>query len=299
MCRPSATSAVLPRLPPVPIPRLRTDKAAKRPSAARSAAARDVGVQPTASAYSPIVLAGTVRLIEVALAAAVGFVVYLWYGAQTDGFTWYYISAICGVALFALLAFQTANLYQIQAFRGHEQQYVRLAAAWSLVFLLAISASFFAEINDQFSRTWLGTFYVLGLFALIGFRRALSLLVRRWTRQGRLDRRTVIVGADATGASLISSLAAQRDLDVRVIGVFDDRGDDRSSSTCAGVAKLGTVDELVDFARRTRIDLVIVSLPISAEARILKMLKKLWILPVDVRLAAHSNTLDLAILSFI
>ena len=281
---PSATSAV-------PIPRMRTDKAAKRPSSPLSAAARDVGFQPTASAYSPIVLAGTVRLIEVALVAAVGFVVYLWYGAQADGFAWYYISAICGVALFALLAFQTANLYQVQAFRGHEQQYVRLAAAWSLVFLLAISASFFAEINDQFSRTWLGTFYVLGLFALIGFRRALSLLVRRWTLQGRLDRRTVIVGADANGVSLISSLAAQRDSDVRVIGVFDDRGDDRSSSTCAGVAKLGTVDELVDFARRTRIDLVIVSLPISAEARILKMLKKLWILPVDVRLAAHSNTL--------
>ncbi|MEA2989301.1 MAG: hypothetical protein QOG83_2012, partial [Alphaproteobacteria bacterium] len=45
------------------------------------------------------------------------------------------------------------------------------------------------------------------------------------------------------------------------------------------------------FARRTRIDLVIFSLPISAESRILQMLKKLWVLPVDIRLAAHSNKL--------
>ena len=52
-----------------------------------------------------------------------------------------------------------------------------------------------------------------------------------------------------------------------------------------------SVDDLVEFARRTRIDLVIFSLPISAEGRILQMLKKLWVLPVDIRLAAHSNKL--------
>ena len=126
---------------------------------------------------------------------------------------------------------------------------------------------------------------------LIAFRRALFLLVRRWTREGRLDRRTVVVGADGNGETLIGSLAAQRDSDVRVIGVFDDRGDQRSPASCEGVQKLGTVDELVEFARHTRVDLVIFSLPITAEGRILQMLKKLWVLPVDIRLSAHSNKL--------
>jgi Undecaprenyl-phosphate glucose phosphotransferase len=78
---------------------------------------------------------------------------------------------------------------------------------------------------------------------------------------------------------------------VRILGVFDDRGDERSPMTLAGRSKLGTVDDLVEFARRTRIDLVIFSLPISAESRILEMLKKLWVLPVDIRLAAHTNGL--------
>ena len=130
-----------------------------------------------------------------------------------------------------------------------------------------------------------------GLFALIAFRRGLFLLVRRWTREGRLDRRTVVVGADHNGETLIHSLAAQRDSDVRVIGVFDDRSDERSPPSCAGVPKLGTVDDLVEFARHTRVDLVIFSLPISAESRILQMLKKLWVLPVDIRLSAHTNKL--------
>jgi len=51
------------------------------------------------------------------------------------------------------------------------------------------------------------------------------------------------------------------------------------------------VDDLVEFARRTRVDLVLFSLPISAESRILQMLKKLWVLPVDIRLSAHNNQL--------
>ncbi len=256
-----------------------------------SAAARAVAAQPYEAAFSPIVLAGLVRVIEVALVAAVGFVVYVSYVVPAHGFAWHYFAAILGIALLAMLAFQVADIYQVQAFRGHEKQYMRLASAWSVVFLIAISASFFAKAGDQFSRAWLGSFYVLGLFALIAFRRALFLLVRRWTREGRLDRRTVVVGADGNGESLIRSLAAQRDSDVRLVGVFDDRGDDRSLPSCAGVPKLGTVDDLVAFARNTRVDLVIFSLPISAESRILQMLKKLWVLPVDIRLSAHTNKL--------
>ena len=256
-----------------------------------SPAALSITAQPYEAAYSPIVLAGTVRILESAMVLLVGFAVYFCYVVPTQGVSWHYFVAIPAIALLAMLVFQAADIYQIQAFRGHEKQYMRLAAAWSVVFLVAICASFFAKIGDQFSRAWLGSFYVIGLFALIAFRRGLFLLVRRWTREGRLDRRTVVVGTDTDGETLIQSLATQRDSDVRVIGVFDDRGDERAAPTCAGVPKLGTVDDLVEFARRTRVDLVIFSLPISAENRILQMLKKLWVLPVDIRLSAHTNKL--------
>jgi Undecaprenyl-phosphate glucose phosphotransferase len=254
-------------------------------------AAAQVAAQPTARAFSPIVLAGTVRLIEAALIVLVGGLIYALYVVPIDGFEWHYLAAIAGIAALAMLAFQAADIYQVQAFRGYEKQYFRLASAWSIVFLLAMSISFLAKAGDQFSRAWLGAYYVLGLLTLIGFRRALFLFVRSWTRQGRLDRRTVVVGADANGQALISALAAQSDTDVHVVGVFDDRGDDRAAPTCAGQPKLGTVDDLVEFARRTRVDLVLFSLPVSAEARILQMLKKLCVLPVDIRLSAHNNKL--------
>src|SRR6202166_2670721 len=173
-------------------------RAAAKPETPRalSAAALKVAGHQSKPAYSPIVLAGSVRLIEAVLVIAVGLAVYFWHVVPADGFAWYYVGAIVGIAVMSMLAFQIADIYQVQAFRGHEKQYMRLASAWSVVFLIAIGMSFFAKAGDQFSRAWLGGFYVLRLLTLIAFRRALFLLVRRWTRQGRLDRRTIVIGAD-------------------------------------------------------------------------------------------------------
>jgi Undecaprenyl-phosphate glucose phosphotransferase len=78
---------------------------------------------------------------------------------------------------------------------------------------------------------------------------------------------------------------------VRICGVFDDRTGDRSPAVIAGVPKLGTVEDLVLFTRLTRVDLVLVSMPLTAEERVLSMVRKLWVLPVDVRLAAHMSRL--------
>src|SRR5476649_2932978 len=47
-------------------------------------------------AYSPIVLAGAVRLIECALIALVGLAIYFIYIVSREGFAWYYIGAIGG-----------------------------------------------------------------------------------------------------------------------------------------------------------------------------------------------------------
>src|SRR6516162_3517082 len=125
---------------------------ANRSSNALSPAALMAAAQPAAKPYSPIVVAGMVRLIEFALVVLVGSAVYVSYVVPRDGFDWLYVFAIGSIAALATLAFQ----------RGHEKQYFRLMAAWSVVFLIAIGATFFAKAGDQFSRVWLGSFYVTG-----------------------------------------------------------------------------------------------------------------------------------------
>jgi Undecaprenyl-phosphate glucose phosphotransferase len=242
-------------------------------------------------AYSPILIAGAVRVGDFVLLGLVGIALYLGYVVPLSGFRWEYVAAILGMTATAVLCFQAADIYEVQVFRGQLRQMTRMISSWAFVFLLFIGASFFAKLGSEVSRLWLSAFFFLGLAALGAERLFLRAMVRGWVRQGRLDRRTIIVGSDQNGERLVEALKAQNDSDIHILGVFDDRNDNRALETCAGSPKLGKVDDIVEFARRTRIDLVLFALPISAETRILEMLKKLWVLPVDIRLSAHTNKL--------
>ncbi|MCO5129634.1 MAG: undecaprenyl-phosphate glucose phosphotransferase [Xanthobacteraceae bacterium] len=256
-----------------------------------SPAALEVTNQKVGTAYSPVVIAGFVRLADLVLIAAIGFALYVGFVARIGGFNWFYPTAILAVTLTSVLMFQAADIYEVEVFRGQLHQMTRMISAWVLVFLLMMGISFLLKIGSSFSRLWLTTYFVVGGAVLVGGRLALRSLVRRWAREGRLDRRTVIIGADQNGEKLIELLKADEDSDIKILGVFDDRGDSRALDTCAGFPKLGKVDDITEFARRTRIDLVLFAMPISAETRILDMLKKLWVLPVDIRLSAHTNKL--------
>ena len=256
-----------------------------------SPAALAVTNQKVRTAYSPVVLAGAVRMVDFLMLSLIGIAMYVGYVVPLNGFGWEYPSAIAAMAAASVVSFQASGLYDIQVFRGQVRQTVRMISTWAFVFLLFIGVSFFAKLGGSVSRVWLAAFFVIGLIGLISQRLALRALVRRWARHGRLDRRTIIIGADINGEQLIHAINAQEDSDIRVLGVFDDRNDARALETCAGSPKLGKIDDVIEFARRTRIDLVLFALPISAETRILEMLKKLWVLPVDIRLSAHTNKL--------
>ncbi len=256
-----------------------------------SATALSIVNQKVRRAYSPVVIAGVVRLADFILLSFIGNALYLGYVVRLEDFRWEYVAAVFATALTAVICFQAAEIYDVQIFRGKFHQMTRMILSWAIVFLLFIGASFFAKLGDQISRLWLAAFFLSGLASLTAGRLLLRTLVRRWARQGRLDRRTVVVGADQNGEELIEALKVQEDSDIHVLGVFDDRNDSRALDTCAGTPKLGKVDDIVEFARRTRVDLVLFALPISAEARILEMLKKLWVLPIDIRLSAHTNKL--------
>ena len=256
-----------------------------------SLAALAVTNQKVKRAYSPIVIAGAVRLIDFVMLSLIGIALYFGYVVRLSGFHWEYVAAIFGMTATAVICFQAADIYEVQVFRGQLRQMSRMISSWTFVFLLFIGASFIVKLGSEISRVWLSTFFFAGLAALVSGRLFLRTMVRSWARQGRLDRRTIVVGSDQNGEQLVQALKTQDDSDIDVLGVFDDRNDNRALETCAGSPKLGKVDDIVEFARRTRVDLVLFALPISAETRILEMLKKLWVLPVDIRLSAHTNKL--------
>jgi Undecaprenyl-phosphate glucose phosphotransferase len=242
---------------------------------------------PIVPMISPAVVQGSVRMADAALVALTG--VLLFHGYLGDEAATlkliYYPTIVCG-AMLAVVCFQLGGLYRIPVLQRTMLQIGHVGMAWTGVFVTLMVVGFFLKVTNDLSRVWFLGWYFTGLGSVLVMRAALSLAIRHWMKTGRLERRVVIVGGGERGRRLIEALTASSASDIKICGVFDDRGDTRVPEDIAGYPKLGTVDELVRFARSNRIDLLIMSLPMTAERRVLEMMRKVWVLPVDIRLSA-------------
>jgi Undecaprenyl-phosphate glucose phosphotransferase len=251
--------------------------------------ARAIVAAPIERSYSSAVIVGIAQAIEALLLATLGFAIFASY--VEPGQQAIYLPTILLATLFANVLFNAARTHRIAAYRTALQQTGRVLAAWSLVFIVLMIVAFLFKSSDLVSRVWLVSWYVSGALLLVVFRLSLRQLVLHWTADGKLKRRTVIVGGGDDAEILVDSIRASAGPDVRILGLFDDRNDERSPESVASTPKLGRVADLLEFARQTRVDLVIVSMPLSAEKRVLEMLTQLWVLPVDIRLSAHLSKL--------
>jgi len=254
--------------------------------------AHAIASQYARNTNSPVMVSGIMRIIEFMIVALTGFAVFVLYvGPSTDTLLQYFL-AIPATATLSVLLLEFTDSYQLAVMRDPFGKFGRLLLIVSGAFALMSLAGFFLKISEDFSRVWFGTWYVSSLVIFMAFRLVMSRLIRRWARNGKMERRAIIVGGGKPAEDLIRSIEQQPYNDICICGVFDDRDAKRSPAIVAGYPKLGNIAELIEFARIAHIDMLIVSLPITAEARVLSLLKKLWVLPVDIRLSAHNNHLQ-------
>ncbi len=243
------------------------------------------------SSLTGVALTGGVRALEILALLCSGFLVHSLHVASGHGMQGAYLFAIPAMSLGMALLLQSLGAYSLDALRAPLATGLRIAMAWIGVILASMAFAFVMRLELTFSRGWLGLWLVSGLAVLFVGRVLAASLVQWMTRRGRLDRYAVIVGGGPLAEMLLNALSRQSRPDLRILGLFDDRDDERAPDVVAGYPKLGTIDDLLAFARHVRVDQVIFALPITAEGRILAMLRKLWVLPVDIRLAAHANRL--------
>lgn len=244
---------------------------------------------PAEPTISSVVVVGFAQLFEAIALGILGFIISWGYVEHVNyGF---YVPTILGVILVYNILSNAARCHSLPAYRSLVKQTTRSTAVWTTVVIGLTVLIFALKIQDQISRVWLVSWYVLGTISIVLFRLGLHQLIRHWTNTGRLRRRTVIVGGGSDAETLIDTINSKNESDLDILGLFDDRIDKRSPESVSGYPKLGNVAELAEFARQTRVDLVMVSMPLSAEERVLAMLKQLWVLPVDIRLSAHMSQL--------
>ena len=254
--------------------------------------ATELGIAGRASLVSASVLALAVKAAEALLLLVTGLAIARIYVHPQDiESSWLYLAAMSSTALVTVVTFQFFGLYRPQALTAPLRQLPRLVLGWTLALGALVMAIFFLKAGPDLSRVWLALWYGVGAAALVCNRTVLALVTRTWVKQGRLTRRAVIYGGGEAARQLIERLECDTESDIRICGIFDDRDAERVGEPLEAHPVLGRLEQLIAFGRSTRVDLVIVTMPLSAEDRINQVLGRLAVLPVDIRLSATDSKL--------
>ncbi len=239
---------------------------------------------PRQNAISLSAVGMGLRLWDLAVVAALGALIFFGYVYPRGGFDLYLYGV--GVSLAVLLTANMLHLsgvYRETCLKRPAYQLSRVMLSIGAVFVLLLVIAFLTKTSQGFSRVWATSWFVSSAGILVVTRLWLALMLERWRRAGRLDRRTVIAGAGPQGQRLAQSLLRDPDSDTDILAVFDDRTD-RVPDNIENIKLVGDFDAMVDFCRDKNVEQVLVALPASAEDRLLTIVGRLRSLPVDVRL---------------
>ncbi len=256
------------------------------------AAVKRAPVLPPHRLISQPSLISTVLLLDVLVIAGAGVATH--YASSTDesSLRWLMLISL-GVAAASLAILGARWACTIRALSSAPRQAGELALALMMSLAGLIVCSALLDAYSPAERNWLLYWFLSAWSLCVLARFAVAGTLARWASEGRLARRAVIVGGGDAANELIKHLDSTASAAIQILGLFDDRDGVRSPENVGPYHKLGRFDDLVDFCREQRVDLLIIALPGAAEDRILHILKELWVLPLDVRIAATGSKLKL------
>ncbi|MBT8077999.1 MAG: undecaprenyl-phosphate glucose phosphotransferase [Gammaproteobacteria bacterium] len=235
---------------------------------------------------SESITAGLVILLDAVTILVVGWLIYAFYLTavpEPDAFV-RYTTILVIVAYLVVQSFYLAGLYSFDAIVTPTQQIGKILSISSVVFLVLVAAGFALKISDDYSRVWVFSTAISVVVLLCVMRAIVVSIIRRLARRGYLAHNILIYGATEQAQRFIEQLNQINAPWNRIIGIFDDRHS-AHKNVIAGVNVEGGLQELVECARKTRADEVVIALPWGDQRRVSEILQVMKVLPTNIRLS--------------
>jgi len=173
--------------------------------------------------------------------------------------------------ILALLVFSLTFPGRAPAIPGMQALAREIAASWCTTVVALAAIAWATRTLDIFDPGVLRAWLLATPAARFAAHLALPLLLQR---VHAAPRTAVIVGACELGRTLAERLRHNPLLGIRVAGFFDDRGPDRTAKEAAGCT-LGTLEQLADYVKAERVDLIYITLPMASQPRTVRLLDQL------------------------
>ena len=187
-----------------------------------------------------------------------------------------YDLAIAWATVMFLLCAEARNFYSSWRLYPVKAEAGEIFVIWSTVLLGLVTLAFLTKTSATYSRLTILNWFVLAPAMLVAQRMVVRFVLHELRRRGRNTRTLAIAGAGKLGQRVADSVAKSKWTGLRLSGYFDDRDTARLNldhrNPCV---RQGNLDELVKRARAGEIDYVYITLPMSAETRIVQLVDAL------------------------
>ncbi len=253
---------------------------------------RDTASLPTD--HHPLVL-GFLRAADVAVVAVSAVIAY-WLRHDTLSMPYYYVVSIALACALTLNVMHGARIYSWPVVERLPWLMLRMVIGWVGVLLMLLTLAYFTRTSDWFSRAWVVMWLALSVVGFGLVRLITVVQLWRWRSRGDLRVNVAVVGARDLGRAVVRQLRGLHPEDIRLVGVFDDHLP--IDVEIEGVPVRGTVDDLIETARRERIDEVILAMVDRSSEEVEQVIAKLRPLPINTKLCAHSLRFNLPVRGF-
>ena len=220
---------------------------------------------------------GLASLLRVTDAACVGLMLLV--SVQLFDVDWdanYTHAVIISMALFALLAERVGLFYTSWRSSSLSEEIVALSIAWVIVIFCLLIVGYASKTTAQFSRLAIGTWFIGTVLLISTLRAVVRQVLHHYRNRGFNTRNFAVVGDGDLAAHLIQTIKESPWMGLRMTGVFDDRRTRRTPEDPPIDGNLaGTLPQLIEAIVENAVDVVYVTLPISAKNRLENILSQL------------------------
>jgi len=148
--------------------------------------------------------------------------------------------------------------------------------AWAISLVCLAALGRFSVYSSELSGKALLLWFTVTPVLALSFRIVFRAIIRALTSHGINTRKFAVVGINDLSIEVVRNIEASPELGLQLLGFYDDRPKDRLKDVPTGISrKLGRFDDLVANAKRGKVEVVFISLPMRAEERIRNIIQAL------------------------
>ncbi len=229
------------------------------------------------------------KIGDLALVLASGFASYYFSNAyelfSDDGsgaLPEHYLLVMLLVVILTALLFPLFGVYRVWRGSSTLSEIRCLALAWLSVAMLLTALAFITKSGSEYSRSWIGLWFISGWSVLVLSRIVLRLALRWLRSNGFNHRHIVIVGAGEQAAVVSDRLQQSAWFGLEILALFDVKGQPVPEQLNDKTV-IKDYSELLYYVSSRGVDQVWIALPHSEEETIRRVIETLDGVPVEIR----------------